>query len=98
MEAAGGAILRDLFTEDRGGWFEDVALLERLALKKIAAEAECIREAGGWKWAKAFLDCPLCSPAQVDRGACQRRRRASLEARRCERQARLRSAPRPRRR
>ena len=27
---AGGTILRDLFTEDRGGYFEDVALLDLL--------------------------------------------------------------------
>jgi ParB family chromosome partitioning protein len=29
-EAAGGGILRDLFTEDGGGWLEDVVLLDRL--------------------------------------------------------------------
>lgn len=38
---AGGTVLRDLFTEDGGGYFEDVALLERLVIAKletIAAE------------------------------------------------------------
>ena len=29
-EAAGGTVLRDLFTEDGGGWLEDVVLLDRL--------------------------------------------------------------------
>ncbi len=38
-EAAGGAVLRDLFEEDGGGWLQDVALLDRLATEKLAAEA-----------------------------------------------------------
>jgi len=57
-EAAGGVVLRDLFTEDRGGWLEDVALLERLCAEKLSAEAERVREAEGWKWAEAHLDYP----------------------------------------
>jgi ParB family chromosome partitioning protein len=55
---AGGAILRDLFTEDGGGWFEDVALLDRLAAEKLAALAEKVRVCEGWKWAQASLDYP----------------------------------------
>ena len=39
--AAGGTVQRDLFSEDRGGWITDAALLER--------EAETIR-AEGWRW------------------------------------------------
>ena len=31
-EAAGGAVLRDLFENDGGGWLQDVALLDRLAI------------------------------------------------------------------
>ena len=31
---AGGSIVRDLFTEDRGG-YEDAALLERLVIEKL---------------------------------------------------------------
>lgn len=57
-ETAGGRVLRDLFTEDRGGWLEDSGLLDRLALEKLEAEAERIREAEGWKWAEAHLDYP----------------------------------------
>ena len=56
--AAGGAILRDLFTEDGGGWFEDMALLDRLAAEKLAAVAEDVRVREGWKWAQASLDYP----------------------------------------
>ncbi|WP_293897559.1 ParB/RepB/Spo0J family partition protein [Phenylobacterium sp.] len=55
---AGGVILRDLFTEDRGGWLEDVALLDRLVLEKLVALATQLREAEGWKWAQAHLDYP----------------------------------------
>ncbi|MCX7586133.1 ParB/RepB/Spo0J family partition protein [Phenylobacterium sp. 58.2.17] len=55
---AGGTILRDLFTEDGGGWFEDVALLERMVGEKLAALATAVRETEGWKWAEAHLDYP----------------------------------------
>ncbi|MBI1198701.1 MAG: chromosome partitioning protein ParB [Phenylobacterium sp.] len=55
---AGGTILRDLFTEDGGGWFEDVALLDRLVAEKLAALAEEVRAQEGWKWAEPHLDYP----------------------------------------
>ena len=55
---AGGTILRDLFTEDGGGWFEDVGLLDRLASEKLATMAEELRVREGWKWAEAHLDYP----------------------------------------
>lgn len=57
-EAAGGHIRRDLFVEDRGGWFEDVALLNRLTLEKLTATAETIRAEEGWRWTEAHLDYP----------------------------------------
>lgn len=55
---AGGTILRDLFTEDGGGWFEDVALLDRLVTERLEARASEVREREGWKWAVALLDYP----------------------------------------
>jgi len=55
---AGGTILRDLFTEDGGGWFEDAALLDRLASEKLAGIAEDVRDKEGWKWAEAHIDYP----------------------------------------
>jgi ParB family chromosome partitioning protein len=55
---AGGTILRDLFTEDRGGYFEDVALLDLLVTAKLGREAVALREAEGWKWTEAHLDFP----------------------------------------
>ena len=54
---AGGNIIRDLFTEDRGGFFEDAGLLDMLAtekLREIAGEVQ----AEGWKWAEAHIDYP----------------------------------------
>jgi ParB family chromosome partitioning protein len=55
---AGGAILRDLFTEDGGGWFEDPALLDRLVAEKLARIADGVRDKEGWKWAEAHIDYP----------------------------------------
>lgn len=55
-EAAGGPVLRDLFTEDGGGWLEDVVLLDRLVGDKLAGLAGEAREREGWKWAEACLD------------------------------------------
>jgi len=54
----GGTILRDLFTEDRGGYFEDVALLDMLVVAKLGRAANALMEAEGWKWAQVFLDYP----------------------------------------
>ncbi|OJY71990.1 MAG: chromosome partitioning protein ParB [Rhodospirillales bacterium 70-18] len=48
-EQAGGAMLRDLFSEDDGGWLEDVALLDRLVSEKLKAIADDVA-AEGWKW------------------------------------------------
>jgi ParB family chromosome partitioning protein len=56
-EAAGGAVLRDLFQSDDGGWLQDPALLDRLVAEKLKAAADEI--AGeGWKWVEAALNFP----------------------------------------
>jgi ParB family chromosome partitioning protein len=55
---AGGTIIRDLFTEDRGGFFEDPALLDRLAVEKLEGIAAAVQRAEGWKWTAAYLDFP----------------------------------------
>lgn len=55
---AGGQIVRDLFTEDAGGWFADPALLDRLARERLEAVAVDVRDGEGWKWAQAHLDYP----------------------------------------
>ena len=57
-EAAGGVVMRDLFEQDQGGWLQDPALLEQLALEKLKADADAIQEAEGWKWIEAAFDFP----------------------------------------
>ncbi|QRF68763.1 ParB/RepB/Spo0J family partition protein [Ponticoccus alexandrii] len=55
--AAGGAVLRDLFQGDDGGWLEDPALLDRLVSEKLQAEAETLASEG-WKWIEVATDLP----------------------------------------
>ena len=55
---AGGAILRDLFTDDRGGYFVDAGILDRLVIDKLEQIAANLREAEGWKWTSVHIDFP----------------------------------------
>lgn len=57
-EAAGGVVMRDLFEQDNGGWLQDPALLEQLALEKLTADAEALKTAEGWMWVDAAFDFP----------------------------------------
>src|SRR3546814_13752078 len=61
-EAAGGAVMRDLFQQDDGGWLQDPALLDRLVAEKLTGEAEAIR-AGGWKWIGVAAEFPYGLPS-----------------------------------
>ena len=54
---AGGNIIRDLFSEDRGGFFEDAGLLDMLAVEKLREVAATV-EAEGWKWTEVHIDYP----------------------------------------
>jgi ParB family chromosome partitioning protein len=54
-EVAGGAVTRDLFEPDGGGWLQDPALLDRLVIEKLKAEAEKV-QAEGWKWIGVAID------------------------------------------
>lgn len=81
---AGGTILRDLFSEDDGGYVEDVPLLDRLVAEKLTAQATDLRQAEGWKWAAAYLDYPhghglsRVYPRPVERGEAEQARLAAL--------------------
>lgn len=57
FERAGGAVMRDLFEHDDGGWLQDVPLLDRLVTEKLKAEAEIIATEG-WKWIEVAVDFP----------------------------------------
>lgn len=85
-EAAGGPVLRDLFTETGGGWLEDPALLDHLVTAKLEALAQETREREGWAWAEASLDYPALSgfgrvyPVAVDRTEAEHAEIAALAA------------------
>lgn len=81
--AAGGHIVRDLFSEDEGGWFADPALLDRLVADKLAEIAGEVREREGWKWAEAVdrfsgIDHRRVYPRPVERDADEQARMAAL--------------------
>jgi len=65
-EAAGGIVMRDLFQHDEGGWLQDPALLDRLAIEKLQTEAEAL-QAEGWKWISVGPDFPYGHTAGVRR-------------------------------
>ncbi|MDW3224291.1 MAG: ParB/RepB/Spo0J family partition protein [Paracoccaceae bacterium] len=54
---AGGAILRDLFQTDDGGWLQDAGLLELMVTEKLREDAEAI-QAEGWHWVEVDTDFP----------------------------------------
>ncbi|PVM82075.1 ParB/RepB/Spo0J family partition protein [Caulobacter endophyticus] len=56
--AAGGPVLRDLFTQDNEGWVEDIVLLDRLVGEKLADIAQAVRDDEGWMWSAAYIDFP----------------------------------------
>ncbi len=56
-EQAGGAVLRDLFQQDDGGWLQDVPLLDRLVIEKLKTQAEAIATEG-WKWIAVAVNFP----------------------------------------
>jgi ParB family chromosome partitioning protein len=56
-QAAGGAIMRDLFQQDDGGWLQDPVLLDRLVAERLEREGDAVR-AEGSKWAQVATDFP----------------------------------------
>jgi len=82
--AAGGTVQRDLFSEDRGGWTTDAALLERLVAERMEREAEAIR-AEGWRWVAigpeaqaAAWNCRRVWPNRVALSEADEARRSEL--------------------
>ncbi|MDH4989134.1 chromosome partitioning protein ParB [Aminobacter anthyllidis] len=56
-EAASGTVLRDLFSDDSGGWLEDVPLLDRLVDEMLQRTADELANQG-WKWISASVELP----------------------------------------
>ncbi|UWQ95500.1 ParB/RepB/Spo0J family partition protein [Rhodobacteraceae bacterium M385] len=54
---AGGAILRDLFQTDDGGWLQDAGLLDLMVTEKLREDAEGV-QAEGWHWVEVDTDFP----------------------------------------
>lgn len=55
-EKAGGTVKRDLFSEDdKGLYLENPALLDTLAIEKLAKPAETVKTEG-WKWVQVSID------------------------------------------
>ena len=54
---AGGAILRDLFQTDDGGWLQDAGLLDLMVTEKLREDADTI-QAEGWYWVEVDTDFP----------------------------------------
>ncbi len=54
-EAAGGEVVRDLFSEDGDGYLADSTLLDRLVSEKLTKEAKAIL-AEGWSWIETLPD------------------------------------------
>ena len=65
-QAAGGAVLRDLFDADSAGWITDPALLNRLVAEKLEREAEKVR-AEGWKWVEIMPEVSWDTLRSFDR-------------------------------
>ncbi|WP_035180617.1 hypothetical protein, partial [Acidocella facilis] len=55
--AAGGAVMRDLFQQDDGGWLQDAGLLARVVAEKLERDADALR-AEGWKWVEVAPEFP----------------------------------------
>ena len=66
-EAAGGAVMRDLFADEHehGVWFEDPVLLEKLATGKLQAAADEL--ATRWKWAVPMIETAWDDTARYGR-------------------------------
>jgi ParB family transcriptional regulator, chromosome partitioning protein len=54
-EAAGGAVLRDLFDDEGSGWLTDAALVNKLASEKLEQAAAAVRTEN-WKWVEIMPD------------------------------------------
>ena len=80
-------LTRDLFENDRGGWLQDPALLDRLVHDKLKQEAEAL-SAEGWKWIAVAVDFPYghtnglrqLEGETVDMSEEETARRAALQA------------------
>lgn len=65
-EAAGGAVRRDLFSDDHSGYIQNADLLDRLVAEKLAAAAAEV-SAEGWLWVESATDLDYQMLSQFSR-------------------------------
>ena len=81
-EASGGAVRRDLFSdEQQGGYLTDPALLDRLARDKLADAAEQVRSEG-WAWIDVAPRATHADLHVFQRARRERRQPGKAEAKR----------------
>lgn len=81
-EAAGGAVRRDLFSDERqGAYLTDPALLDRLARDKLADTAEQVR-GEGWAWIDVVPRATHAELHVFQRARRERRQPSKAEAKR----------------
>ena len=66
MRPAGGAVRRDLFDQEGGGYLLDEALLDRLVIAKLEAAAESVRSEG-WRWVEILPEIDYSATSQFSR-------------------------------
>ena len=80
-EAAGGAVLRDLFAQDQATFLTNRPLAMELAAKRLQAVADAVRPEG-WAWAQISIEAD--SLHQAGYGRIHPRRRDQTEAEQAE--------------
>lgn len=64
--SAGGAVREDLFADINGVFLQDATLLHSLAVQRLEAQAQALRELG-WKWVEARLDFSYADRSRYQR-------------------------------
>lgn len=77
-EAAGGAVLRDLFSENEATFLTDRPLAMRLAAKRLQAVADAVRPEG-WNWTEVCIEADSIHHAGYGRIHPQRRDHTEAE-------------------
>ncbi len=81
--AVGGAVMRDLFQQDDGGWLQDAGLLAHVVAEQLERDADSIR-AEGWKWVETATEFPYGHSYGMRRIASERRALTEQEIARVE--------------